>query len=170
MMSILDLIKAINRLKVETGSLTCLGCGHEHDCSVHGCAILREAADQLDAYAGTFGEQTVLVLAAQALNSTPERLRELADADKKGRLMTPPVKVGDKLYSVTYDEVLNEYVIGDPEEIVEVGTRGFFFAWKMDINYPEEFHPYEEIGQEFFLTFEDALRAKERLEGVQGDG
>ena len=38
-----ELVKALKRLKVETGSLACLGCGHEHGCSVHGCAILREA-------------------------------------------------------------------------------------------------------------------------------
>ena len=31
-----------------TGSLACLGCGHEHNCSTRGCAIIREAADQLE--------------------------------------------------------------------------------------------------------------------------
>lgn len=38
-----ELQKALKRLKVETGSLSCLGCGHEHNCSVAGCAIIREA-------------------------------------------------------------------------------------------------------------------------------
>ena len=42
-----ELIRALNRLKVETGSLACLGCGHEHNCGVHGCAVIREAADRL---------------------------------------------------------------------------------------------------------------------------
>lgn len=42
-----DLIRAIHRLKVETGSLACFGCGYEHSCSVHGCAILRSAAAAL---------------------------------------------------------------------------------------------------------------------------
>ena len=37
-----DLLAALRRLKVQTGSLACLGCGHEHDCGIHGCAILRE--------------------------------------------------------------------------------------------------------------------------------
>ena len=41
-------VKALRRLKVETGSLACFGCGHNHHCSVHGCAILREAADLLE--------------------------------------------------------------------------------------------------------------------------
>lgn len=37
-----DLLAALRRLKVQTGSLVCLGCGREHDCGIHGCAILRE--------------------------------------------------------------------------------------------------------------------------------
>lgn len=37
-----DLIAALRRLKVQTGSLVCLGCGREHNCGIHGCAILRE--------------------------------------------------------------------------------------------------------------------------------
>ena len=41
-MTISDLIKALQRLKVETGSIACLGCGHEHNCGLHGCAIIRE--------------------------------------------------------------------------------------------------------------------------------
>ena len=40
-----DLLQALVRLRVETGSLACLGCGREHNCSTKGCRILREAAD-----------------------------------------------------------------------------------------------------------------------------
>jgi len=43
-----ELLKALARLRVETGSLACLGCGREHNCSTHGCQILREAAAQLE--------------------------------------------------------------------------------------------------------------------------
>lgn len=49
--NIKELINSLNRLKVQTGSLACLGCGHEHNCGVHGCAIMREAADKLQAVA-----------------------------------------------------------------------------------------------------------------------
>ena len=41
------LVNAIRRLKVETGSLACMGCGHEHNCGVSGCAVMREAADRI---------------------------------------------------------------------------------------------------------------------------
>ena len=40
-----DLLQALARLRVDTGSLACLGCGHEHNCSTHGCAIPLAAAD-----------------------------------------------------------------------------------------------------------------------------
>ena len=43
-----DLLQALARLRVETGSLACLGCGHEHNCSTRGCAILRAAADLIE--------------------------------------------------------------------------------------------------------------------------
>lgn len=43
-----DLLAALRRLKVQTGSLVCLGCGCEHDCGVHGCAILRKTISWLE--------------------------------------------------------------------------------------------------------------------------
>ena len=42
-----QLLDALQRLMVETGSLACLGCGHEHNCSLQGCSILREAVASL---------------------------------------------------------------------------------------------------------------------------
>lgn len=46
-MKIDELIEALEHLKVQTGSLACLGCGHEHKCGVHGCVLIREAVNQL---------------------------------------------------------------------------------------------------------------------------
>lgn len=44
-----ELLSALNRLKVQTGShLACLGCGHEHKCSTKGCAILRQAIAEIE--------------------------------------------------------------------------------------------------------------------------
>lgn len=47
-MSDRELLAALRRLKVQTGSLACLGCGHEDNCGIHGCAIVREAAERLE--------------------------------------------------------------------------------------------------------------------------
>lgn len=43
-----DLVNALRAIKVETGSLACMGCGHEHGCGIHGCAIMNAAADRLE--------------------------------------------------------------------------------------------------------------------------
>ena len=39
-----QVIADLRRLSVETGPLACFGCGREHNCGVHGCRILRDAA------------------------------------------------------------------------------------------------------------------------------
>ena len=43
-----EILTALRRLKVETGSLACMGCGREHDCGIHGCRIMREAAELIE--------------------------------------------------------------------------------------------------------------------------
>lgn len=43
-----EIVRALRRLKVETGSLVCMGCGREHDCDIHGCRIVREAAELIE--------------------------------------------------------------------------------------------------------------------------
>lgn len=43
-----NLLQALRRLKVDTGSLACMGCGYERSCSVRGCAILLSAAAALE--------------------------------------------------------------------------------------------------------------------------
>lgn len=47
-----QILQALKRLRVETGSLACLGCGREHNCGTHGCAILRKAADLIERLSG----------------------------------------------------------------------------------------------------------------------
>lgn len=55
-----ELIAALRRMKVETGSLACLGCGHEHSCGIHGCAVMRAAADRLEALTQADRPQSVM--------------------------------------------------------------------------------------------------------------
>ena len=45
------LIMDLRRLAPQTGivpSVACLGCGYEHNCSVHGCALMKEGADMIE--------------------------------------------------------------------------------------------------------------------------
>ena len=81
-MTITELIKALQRLKVETESIACLGCGHEHNCGIHGCAIIREAVHRLDDFYAVFNEETVVRLAVRCLKVDPDRLRELAEEER----------------------------------------------------------------------------------------
>ena len=47
-----------------------------------------------------FTENTMINLAAQALGVEPSRLRELAEADKDGRVVVQPCKVGQRVFAL----------------------------------------------------------------------
>nr|DAO70473.1 MAG TPA: hypothetical protein [Caudoviricetes sp.] len=70
-----ELIMALQKLKVQTGSLACLGCGHEHNCGVHGCAIAREAAVRLSLYEHALKQVT------KERDAAVKQLRRMADCD-----------------------------------------------------------------------------------------
>lgn len=54
-------MQALSWLKVETGSLACLGCGCENNCSIHGCAILRNAREHMEAALANYDHLSALV-------------------------------------------------------------------------------------------------------------
>lgn len=70
-----ELVNAIRRLKVETGSLACMGCGHENNCGVSGCAVMREAADRI---ANQSTHVAALQQEIEKLRGQNEQLREAA--------------------------------------------------------------------------------------------
>lgn len=41
-------LEKLKHMKVETGSFVCMGCGHEHNCSIRGCAILRDTVECIE--------------------------------------------------------------------------------------------------------------------------
>lgn len=43
-----ELTAQLRRMSVETGNLMCLGCGYEHNCGIHGCALLRQAVKTIE--------------------------------------------------------------------------------------------------------------------------
>ena len=70
-----ELARRMREMAVNTGGLNCLGCGYEHTCGVHGCVVLKRAADLLDP-------------AVDITTPIPlDRLRELEEADRDGRLV-----------------------------------------------------------------------------------
>lgn len=70
-----ELVRAIRRLKVETGSLACMGCGHVRNCGVSGCAVMREAADRI---ANQSTHIAALQMEIEKLRGQNEQLREAA--------------------------------------------------------------------------------------------
>lgn len=142
-MTINELITALQRLKVETGSIACLGCGHEHSCGIHGCAIIREATEKLGDFNAVFNEDAVVRLAARCLKVEPGRLRELAEADKDGRVVVLPCKPGDTVYMISWR-------LNGRHEIEE---RVFGLTY---------FDPAK-YGKDYFLTREEAEKALEAM-------
>ena len=47
-----QLIHGLRQLKVQTGSLVCMGCRHEDNCGIKGCALIRAAVEQLEVLQG----------------------------------------------------------------------------------------------------------------------
>ena len=106
-----------------------------------------------------FTDDTMINLAAQALGVEPSRLRELAEADKDGRCVVLPCKVGDTVWRIvrdgephiTRDEVRDMYFADDMTLCVElVGGRVTFT---------------EKFGKTVFLSREEDEKALREMEG-----
>lgn len=136
-------------------------------CKIKDCPFEIAVCERLAAYEDTgltpeeikapFTEDTMINLAAQALGVETSRLRGLAEADKDGRVVVRPCKVGDKLYRVFAGEIFEH----------RVGSMKYFaIQGKWDIEtYP--FLPSVEsgIGKTIFLTREEAEKALQEMEG-----
>ena len=108
-----------------------------------------------------FNEDATLKLAGQILGVTPGRLRELAQAKKKGRLVVLPCDVGDKLYDVTLGEVREKIVVSLSMFVPESVNHLVIHVE----NFRNAVTSYElqDIGKTVFLTREAAEAAlKER--------
>lgn len=47
-MSEQGIIKQLKQLAVENRPYACIGCGYEHNCSIHGCAVIKLAIIKLE--------------------------------------------------------------------------------------------------------------------------
>ena len=95
-----DLVAMLRHVSVETGSLACLGCGHEHNCGTRGCALIRAAADRLDA-----SRAPTLTPPNEAL--TLEQLREMKDKPAYLNFFDPLLESGWHIIkAVTEDKII----------------------------------------------------------------
>ena len=107
--------------------------------------------------AQTFGKSHRHVL-RDAEQEGVARLRELAEADRDGRLVVLPCKVGDTLFRVFAGEIL-EHKVGNMRYLAIQGR------WDIDTT---PFCSYVEssIGKTIFLTREEAEKS---LEAIKDD-
>ena len=101
--------------------------------------------------------------AAEALGMSPDRLRELAQAEKEGRLVVLPCKVGDKLYDITLGEVREKTVISLSMLLSKSVNHLVIHAE----NFRNAVTSYElqDIGKTVFLTREAAEAALDAMGG-----
>lgn len=142
-------------------------CNVDMDCV--DCPAFDKLIERLAAYEATgltpeeikaqFTEDAMINLAAQALGVETSRLREIAEAEKDGRCVVLPCKVGDTVWRIirdgephiTRDEVRDMYFADDMTPCVElVGGRVTFT---------------EKFGETVFLSRAEAERALQEMEG-----
>lgn len=107
-------------------------------------------------------------VASAALGTTPERLRELAETDKDGRVVVLPCKVGDTVWVTGRDNVPREMRLENPD-IRTVCTDEDNLCMATCNRKPDGFCAYRlrndgtDIGKTVFLTREEAEKALEAM-------
>lgn len=96
------------------------------------------------------------------------RLRELAEANKDGRLVVPPCKAGDTVYEVTSRKTISEYRV----KAIRVELFCTFIEWDIVAGFVDKSIfgvPVDEIGKTVFLAREEAEKALEEIRNGNGN-
>lgn len=91
-----------------------------------------------------------------------DRLRELDEADKDGRVVVLPCKAGDTVYEVTSRKTISEYRV----KAIRVELFCTFIEWDIVAGFVDKSIfgvPVDEIGKTVFLTREEAEAALEAM-------
>ena len=142
----------------------CYGSG----CKIKDCPFEIAVCERLAAYEDTgltpeeikapFTEDTMINLAAQALGVEPSRLRELAEADKDGRVVVLPCRQGDELWTYCNHPVKRVYSF-TVSDVSTLNGRTVLNTLGLGTIRPED------IGKTVFLTREEAEKALQEMEG-----
>ena len=103
-------------------------------------------------------EDTMINLEAQALGMEPSRLRELAEADKDGRVVVLPCRQGDELWTYCNHPVKRVYSF-TVSDVSTLNGRTVLNTLGLGTIRPED------VGKTVFLTREEAARAIQEMEG-----
>lgn len=151
----------------------CYGSG----CKIKDCPFETAVCERLAAYEDTGLEpeavETVkLALAAkhmvdlETLNNTPiSRLVELAEADKDGRCVMLPCKVGETVYFVNGKQILEFAVVGYAVDETGISWVHSEHVDKIGNTNERTFSP-DRFGKNTFFTREEAEKALQEMEGA----
>ena len=84
----------------------------------------------------------------------PDRLRELAEADKDGRVVVLPCKVGDTVWFKTYKNNARDCIGVQPHEVTRISASIIVPGEIVDIGIP-----VDQIGVRVFLSETEAVAA-----------
>lgn len=102
------------------------------------------------------------LIGKQKASEALDRFRWLAEADKDGRLVVLPCKVGDMLYEVTGRKTISVYKV----RAIRVELFGLFIVWDIVEGFVWQSLSginAGEIGKTVFLTREEAEKALEAM-------
>lgn len=145
----------------------------EIPCPYNGECSQRKVWERLKAYEDTHMmpsdvtsmRMDMAIIAALFNGVDVDRMKELAEADKDGRLVVLPCKVGDRLYEVTGRKTISVYRVN----AIRVELFGLFIEWDLDEGFVWQSLSginAEEIGKTVFLTREEAEKALEAMKDV----
>lgn len=92
------------------------------------------------------------------------RLRELAEADKDGRCIIPPCKVGETVYFVNAKQILEFAVVGYAVDETGISWVHSEHVDKIGNTNERTFSP-DRFGKNTFFTHEEAEKALREMEG-----
>ena len=147
----------------------------ELPCPYNGACSQRKVWERLKAYEDTglepeSVEALKLSMMGKAISEITEfdglpidRLRELAEADKEGRLVVLPCKVGDTVWITgsvrrLYSEKVRTFFCGDPSYSRGMADNGVKMIRTTGCDIP-----IHEFGKTVFLTREEAEKALEAM-------
>ncbi|UVM99504.1 MAG: hypothetical protein [Bacteriophage sp.] len=145
------------------GGMECFACNG--DCS-RGCTWEEAAWSRLAAYEDTGLTPEDCARATEIDDILLDeyypsgRMRELIKADKAGRLVVLPCKVGDRLYEVTGRKTISVYKV----RAIRVELFGFFIEWDIVEGFVWQSLSginAGDIGKTVFLTRKEAEKALE---------
>ena len=137
-------------------------------CKIKDCQFKTAVCERLAAYEDTgltpeeikapFTEDTMINLAAQALGVEPSRLREIAEAEKDGRVVVLPCRQGDELWTYCNHPVKRVYSF-TISDVSTLNGRTVLNTLGLGTIRPED------ISKTVFRTREEAERAIQGMEG-----